>query len=376
MATENSQPDDLNKVKTIVDTKEKVIAIIVLAIFFMTVWFMLDMVLLIFIISFIFFFCLRLARKPFVNTPLAKLPDAIYLVLILLVVGGLVFLCSIAFVPILVDQAKLIAHGFITFNFTEFRDSLDPRIASLLEGVDVDSYINQVGTMMLDGIVNVGKFGINIVLALAISFILLIEKRKILMFGKAVEKSRLSFLYHYFMLFGENFCRTFAKVMKVQVTIAFVNSLISIILLAILGFKSIIWGLGVMIFLLGLVPVAGVILSLIPLSIIAFNLGGITKVIEVIIMVCIIHAVEAYILNPKLMSNRTDLPVSFVFIILLVAEQYLKVWGLLIGVPIVVFLLSLFGVDYENIENKKPKRIFRFGKSSRGTKQKEEGNGE
>jgi predicted PurR-regulated permease PerM len=362
MATENLETDNLNNRSGLVATKEKVIAIIVLTIFFMTVWFMLDMVLLIFIISFIFFFCLRLIRKPFEKTPLSRLPDAVFLVLILAIVGGFVFLCSIAFVPILVDQSKLIANGFIAFDFGEFKDSLDPRIARLLDDVDIDSYINQAGTMMMEWIVNVGKFGINIVLALAISFILLVEKRKILLFGKAVENSRLSFLYRYFMLFGENFCRTFAKVMKVQVTIAFVNSILSIIILAILGFKSIIWGLGVMIFLLGLIPVAGVIISFIPLSIIAFNLGGIPKVIAVILMVCIIHAIEAYILNPKLMSNRTNLPVSFVFIILLVAEQYLKVWGLLIGVPIVVFLLSMFGVDYEHIDTRKPSRILKSKK--------------
>ncbi len=33
-----------------------------------------------------------------------------------------------------------------------------------------------------------------------------------------------------------------------------------------------------MIFVLGLIPVAGVIVSLIPLTVIAFNTGGITKV--------------------------------------------------------------------------------------------------
>jgi predicted PurR-regulated permease PerM len=148
--------------------------------------------------------------------------------------------------------------------------------------------------------------------------------------------------------------------MKVQVTIAFVNSALSIIILAILGFKGIIWGLGVMIFILGLVPVAGVIISLVPLSIIAFNIGGVPKVIEVLIMVAVIHAVEAYILNPKLMANRVRLPVSFVFIILLVAEEYLGVWGLLIGVPIFIFLMTIFGVQYNEADNLKEKHpIFR-----------------
>jgi predicted PurR-regulated permease PerM len=187
-----------------------------------------------------------------------------------------------------------------------------------------------------------------------------LEKDKIHRFGNVMYESRIAFIYHYFMVFGVNFCRSFGKVMKVQVTIALVNSILSIIILAVLGFKGIVWGLGVMIFLLGLIPVAGVIISFVPLSVIAFNVGGLTKVYEVIAMVVLIHAIEAYILNPKLMSNRTRLPVSFVFIILLVGEKYLGVWGLLIGVPIFIFILTLFGVKYDQIDVKKEKpRIFR-----------------
>ncbi|MDL0236159.1 AI-2E family transporter, partial [Clostridioides difficile] len=133
--------------------------------------------------------------------------------------------------------------------------------------------------------------------------------------------------------------------MKVQVMIAFINSVVSMIFLGFMGFPQI-WALGFMIFVLGLIPVAGVIVSLIPLTVIAFNTGGITKVFGVLLMICIVHAVETYILNPKLMSNRTKLPVCFVFIILLVGEHYLGVWGLLIGVPIFMFLMDILGVKF------------------------------
>ncbi|MDR2486341.1 MAG: AI-2E family transporter, partial [Clostridiales Family XIII bacterium] len=64
-------------------------------------------------------------------------------------------------------------------------------------------------------------------------------------------------------------------------------------------------------------------------------------------MVFLIHVIEAYVLNPKLMANRTQLPVCLVFMILLVAEKYLGVWGLLIGVPVFIFLMTILGVDFE-----------------------------
>jgi predicted PurR-regulated permease PerM len=123
-----------------------------------------------------------------------------------------------------------------------------------------------------------------------------------------------------------------------------------------------------MVFLLGLIPVAGVIISLVPLCLIGFNVGGFKMVVGVIIMIIIIHAIEAYILNPKLMSIRTSLPVCFVFIILLVSEHYLGVWGLLIGVPLFIFLMKSFEVNYQeaskhgSILNKN--RFKRFRKKS------------
>jgi predicted PurR-regulated permease PerM len=255
-----------------------------------------------------------------------------------------------------VEQTSDIARAFIHFDFDSVKEFFDPRIADFIGNLNIESYIAAAGNLMLTGLMNIGKFGLNLVLALALSFLLLLEKKKIGRFGDVLGKSRIAFVYRHFMAFGLSFCRTFAKVMKVQITIAFVNAILSIIILACLGFPNI-WGLGVMIFILGLVPVAGVIVSLIPLSIIAFNTGGIIKVIEVLIMVLFIHAVEAYILNPKLMSNRTSLPISFVFIILLVSEQYLHVWGLLIGVPLFIFVLAIFDVDYEDAC--KPAKVFR-----------------
>jgi predicted PurR-regulated permease PerM len=183
-----------------------------------------------------------------------------------------------------------------------------------------------------------------------------VERDNIGRFASKVSESRIGFIFDYFMTFGTNFCRTFGKVMKVQVTIALVNGLLSTLFLHIIGMPSVL-GLGILIFALGLIPVAGVLISIIPLSIVAFNTGGLVMVLEILIMIVVLHAVEAYVLNPKLMANRTALPISFVFVILLVAEQYLKIWGLLIGVPLFIFLMSVFQVDYEEVCKQPPSKI-------------------
>jgi len=348
----------INKKKNQFDTKSKVIATVVLVVILLTIWFMLSIVLMTFIFSFIFYHLLILIEKGLAKTPIdGKIPDGLILLFEYLFGLGLLFLMGYAFTSIIVEQTTEIANAFLNFNYNHFLDSLNPNVSAFLADANVDQMISQAGDSLLGLIGGIGSMSLNFLLSIALSFIILVEKDKLRRFGAVCGKSRYSFLYDYFMIFGRNFSVTFGKVMKVQVTIAFINSIVSMIALAILGFPSI-WGLGVMIFVLGLIPVAGVIISLIPLSIIAFNIGGFIKVLWVLGLVIVVHALEAYLLNPKLMASRTQLPICMVFIILLVAENYLGVWGLLIGVPLFIFLITMLGIDYEEACTPK-KKLFR-----------------
>ena len=154
---------------------------------------------------------------------------------------------------------------------------------------------------------------------------------------------------------AENLSGTFGKVIEAQFIIAIVNTVLTVIALWIMDFPQL-FGLGIMIFFLGLIPVAGVIISLIPLSLIAYTIGGFIQVLYILIIIAIIHAIEAYILNPKLMSSKTDLPIFYTFIVLIFSEHFFGVWGLIIGIPIFVFLLDVLEVTNTG-DNKKHKVI-------------------
>src|SRR5690606_2236545 len=102
-----------------------------------------------------------------------------------------------------------------------------------------------------------------------------------------------------------------------------------------------------------------VIISLIPLTIIAYTAGGFINVIYILIFICVIHAIEAYILNPKLMSSKSDLPVFYTFVVLIFSEHFFGVWGLIIGSRIFVFLLDVLDVTKkENTVPRKKKGLF------------------
>lgn len=334
---------------------ERIVSLIVLVLIIITIWYMLDIVLLTFIVTFIFYHLVHLIQKQNKKMIPISIPDGLVLSILYILFILLLTIGSIELAPKLAAQFTEIANIFINFDIGAVKAALDPDLAKALSHIDFNKYITTAGEMLAAGVTTVGSFGLKVFLSLILSFLLLLEKSKIKRFGDHMYNSRISYIYTYVVRFGCNFAMTFGKVMRVQVTIAFINAIASMIMLTFLGFPQVM-SLGLMIFALGLIPVAGVTISLIPLSIIAFNIGGLSKVVAVIVMIILIHTIEAYILNPKLMSEKTELPVCFVFIILLVGEHYLGVWGLLIGVPIFIFLLNAFGVNYEEAEKEKKKK--------------------
>jgi predicted PurR-regulated permease PerM len=212
-----------------------------------------------------------------------------------------------------------------------------------MEQIQISNYLEQSFTYIIKYFTDISRVGLQVLLALLLSLFFQLEKPRLIAFTKKFKTSKVAFIYNELEFFAAKFAGTFGKVIEAQIIIALVNCLLTTISLWILGFPQL-GGLSIMIFLLGLIPVAGVILSLIPLSIIAYSIGGLIKVLYIGIAILIIHGIEAYILNPNLMSSKTNLPVFYTFIVLIFSEHFFGVWGLIVGIPIFVFLLDVLEV--------------------------------
>jgi predicted PurR-regulated permease PerM len=57
-------------------------------------------------------------------------------------------------------------------------------------------------------------------------------------------------------------------------------------------------------------------------------------------MIAFVHAIEAYYLNPRIVSSYVHIPVFVTFIILLISEHFFGLVGLLIGVPLFIIILD------------------------------------
>ena len=218
-------------------------------------------------------------------------------------------------------------------------------LVNMLERNQISQYLEQGLAFAMRYFTDFSHFILQLLLAIILSLFFLLEKPRLVAFTRKFKESKLSDFYHEIEFFGGKFARTFGKVIEAQFIIAIVNCSLSVIALSIMGFPQL-FGLAIMIFFLGLIPVAGVIISLVPLSLIAYSIGGFIQVVYIAITVAIIHGIEAYILNPKLMSSKTDLPIFYTFIVLIFSEHFFGVWGLIIGIPIFVFLLDVLEVTH------------------------------
>ncbi|MFD1426841.1 AI-2E family transporter [Kroppenstedtia sanguinis] len=250
------------------------------------------------------------------------------------------------YIPKLVAELQELVQQLISFYkkpaFTA-DDHMFKYVMGSLQEMDLARYINQGLDFLVQRISDMGKWGLNFFIAVILSFFFLLEKEKVRRFISNMKLSKAGWVFQELERFGRKFIHSFGKVIEVQFMIASVNSLLSTLMLWLMGFPHLIV-LGVMIFLLGLIPVAGVIISLIPLCVIAFKIGGMVKVVYVILMILVLHAFEAYFLNPKFMSSKTHLPIFFTLSILIASEHLYGVWGLILGIPVFIFLLDLFEV--------------------------------
>ena len=286
-------------------------------------------------------------------SPIRVKPQIIIALLYTIIISSLVMVVY-KYIPIITMQITDLVKVIIDFYKHPPDNTAIDIVISALQKLVSPKEIEENALAVYSYAADLGKLSIQLLLALLLSLFFLLEKDKIKRFTGSFKQSKLGLIFTELEYLGNVFVNSFGKVIEVQFLIAFVNAILSTIILYVLGFPQLL-GLAIMIFLLGLIPVAGVIISLIPLCTIAYNIGGGMHVLYVIILIAAIHALESYVLNPKFMSAKTHLPTFFTFLVLVFGEHFLGIWGLILGIPIFIFVLNMLEVP--ETEATEPKKI-------------------
>ncbi|WP_336824018.1 AI-2E family transporter [Sporosarcina sp. USHLN248] len=316
---------------------KRVIIFALIIILLFSVRSMMNLILLTFIFSFLLNRLVEFTAKGI------RLNRKLIVMMIYTFIVGVLAIVVVKYLPLISFEISQLVKQIKNFFTHPQENPLLGVIDSFISGDQIKAYVDNGVSFLLKSFSDISKISIQVFIALILSLFFLLEKPRLIEFTSKFKNSKIAPFYYEIEFFGKKFSRTFGKVIEAQFIIALVNTFLSVIVLMILGYPQII-GLSIMIFFCGLIPVAGVIISLIPLSIIGFTIGGYLTVVYLLIAITVIHAIEAYILNPKLMSSKTDLPVFYTFVVLIFSQNFFGVWGLIIGIPVFVFLLDILDV--------------------------------
>jgi predicted PurR-regulated permease PerM len=229
--------------------------------------------------------------------------------------------------------------AFIDQNLDDFgaaNPTLQSSIDRLQEVLTIDAFFSKGWSMARQGLEKAWHFVTLLIMGLLFSFLImmdlpnLIRKVRGLRYTKAapVYEAMASSVVLFAQVVGENF--------RAQILISLINTALTTVGITIIGTGSTAL-LALVVFCCGLIPVLGVFLSSVPIILVAINTGGLAMVAKVVLLILIIHALEAYVLNPRIVSAAMHINPVITLMILYFAHTLMGMWGVILGVPISVY---------------------------------------
>ncbi|QLA16847.1 AI-2E family transporter [Desulfolutivibrio sulfoxidireducens] len=200
-------------------------------------------------------------------------------------------------------------------------------------GLDLEGLFNVVMTWFNQITSYVSYF----LLGTLFSFLILLDFPKLRRQTQALRHSRLRDFHAVMADSVAQFALTVGTAFQAQMLIALANTLLTAVGLWVLGIHPIVLLCSV-VFCCGLIPVLGVFISSVPILLVAFNIDGLPLVFWGLCMVVLVHLFEAYILNPRIISVVFKISPLLILIIVYLGHVFFGLWGMLLGVPVSVFI--------------------------------------
>jgi predicted PurR-regulated permease PerM len=139
---------------------------------------------------------------------------------------------------------------------------------------------------------------------------------------------------------AERIDRSLAGVVRGQVTICLVNGTLTLVGLVLFGVKFA-FLLATIATLFSLIPIFGTIISSVPIVAVGLSQSWRTG-LAMLLWIIGIHALEAYLLNPKIMGSAARIHPVVVVLALLAGERSYGLAGALVAVPVTAVLVACF----------------------------------
>lgn len=313
---------------------------------------------LVFIFSYLFWEGLQISQK-YLRRHKIKISDGWILSFMYLLFLGILFFTLASIIPKIISEVQ-------GFNLKDIIEQTNWVLKPILEPWGMEVNIEKLikSKMSISNITDFSlmlkAFGAGMIqsmLALLFSFIYLLEKTTIHKLVAPIEHTIFRTYYQTYRYLVEKFVVWFGYIFKAQFLIAFFNTILTAIGLLLLG--GVMQGsvfpylstLLAFVFFFGFIPVLWTFLSSIPILFIGYTFGGMHMILYIILLICVIHALEAYYLNPKIVGKYIHYPVFLTLVILYISEHTFWPIGLIIGVPIFVITVSMLKDLNEQYKN-------------------------
>jgi predicted PurR-regulated permease PerM len=189
---------------------------------------------------------------------------------------------------------------------------------------------------------------LQLVLALLLSFFITLDIPRLRRGIFMLKQSRVRDFYEEIAPGLYNFGRLIGRTFQAQGLIALFNTILTFVAIRALQIDNEVF-LCAIVFVCSFIPVLGVVLSSVPIAIVAIVQpgGDIFLAFKAIGAILAIHFIETSVLNPKILGEMLHLHPVMVLCVLAIGEHFSGVWGLLLAVPVSVYIIRCVILDEE-----------------------------
>lgn len=177
-------------------------------------------------------------------------------------------------------------------------------------------------------------------LSLLFSFLIVLDLPRLSRAVKGLAGTKVGFIFDEVADNIRDFGLMLGRALEAQLLIAICNTVLTALGMWILGLTANLVFLSTIVFFCSFIPVAGVFISSVPISLEALSQEGFALMLAAIGMILIIHFIEAYFLNPKIFGHHLHMNAVLVLIVLTIAGKLFGVWGLILGLPVVNYVFG------------------------------------
>ena len=187
----------------------------------------------------------------------------------------------------------------------------------------------------------VGRAVVSAIVGLVLAVVYFLDEERIRAYRESLSNRT---LFGTLVRWAEHLAESVSLTVQLQLVVAACNTVLTLPVLLLIGIGHV-PGLMLLIFVSGLIPVVGNMISGWVLIVLAFQVKGWLGVVIFVVLTFVLHKIEAYYLNPRLTARHVDLP-GFVLILSLLAwEHLLGFVGLFVSFP-VLYLVGKIRAEF------------------------------